>query len=227
MAKPRIAILTLVIGADYKRNLAPCLESKRKYAEKHGYTYFEGGEEFWDRSRPISWSKIKFWQFILKEYPGQFDYLWVSDADVLITNMELKLEEHVLPLMPASADIMMNFDACHHINAGNMILRTGEWLNQFLVKIWNRTNDLYHIWWENKAILDEREASEEVNKKIFINQRIHIFNAYIGGHKGERLWQPGDLLVHFAGIYDGQKIRVLCDGIMKGQIPRINFFPDE
>ncbi len=224
---PRIAILTLVIGADYKRNLAPCLESKRKYAAKHGYTYFEGGEEFWDRERPIAWSKIRFWQHILKTYAGQYDYYWISDADVLITNDALKLEDHVLPLMPSTADLMMNYDACHHINSGNMLMRPTPWIDRFLDNVWNRKEALYHIWWENKAMIDELEMSEEAQRKIFINKQHHLFNAYIGGHKGERLWQPGDLLVHFAGIYDGQKIGQMCAGIKAGQIPRVNFFPDE
>jgi hypothetical protein len=227
MAKPRIAILTLAIGADYKRNLAICLESKRKYAEKHGYTYFEGGQEYWDRERPIAWSKIRFWQHILKEYAGQFDYLWISDADVLITNLDLKLEDHVLPLMPAEADLMMNYDSCHHINSGNMIVRPGKWFEQFLDNVWNRKEAIYHIWWENKAMIDEYEENKDAQCKIFINKENHRFNAYIGGHKGERLWQPGDLLVHFAGIYDSQKIKELCQGISAGKVPRVNFFPDE
>lgn len=224
---PRIAILTLVIGADYKRNLAPCLESKRLYAAKHGYTYFEGGEEFWDRDRPIAWSKIRFWQQILKEYADQFDYYWISDADVLITNPDLKLEDHVLALMPPTADLMMNYDACHHINSGNMLMRPSKWIDHFLENVWNRKEAIYHIWWENKAMIDEHESNEEAQRKIFVNKQHHLFNAYIGGHKEERLWQPGDLLVHFAGIYDGQKINELCAGIKAGKVPRVNFFPNE
>lgn len=227
MAKPRIAVLTLAIGADYKRNLTACLESKKRYAEKHGYTYFEGDEQFWDRDRPIAWSKIRFWQYILKEYAGQFDYYWISDADVLITNLDLKLEDHILPLMPAESDLMMNYDACHHINSGNMLVRPGPWFEQFLDNVWNRKDAIYHIWWENKAMIDEYEQSTEAQRKIFINKEHHKFNAYIGGHKGERLWQPGDLLVHFAGIYDSHKIKELCIGISTGKVPRVNFFPNE
>ena len=33
--KPKFAILTLAIGADFRRDLTACLESKRAYAAKH------------------------------------------------------------------------------------------------------------------------------------------------------------------------------------------------
>ncbi len=223
----RIAILTLVIGADYKRDLAECLESKRKYAARHGYTYFEGGEEFWDRNRPIAWSKVKFWQEIIKTHSGKFDYFWISDADVLITNFDLRLEDHVLPLMPACADIMWNYDACHNLNSGNMIFRPTEWLNKFLEQLWNWTEDIYHIWYENYAMIRLYETDTEARVKIFTNRQHEVFNAYLGGRKGERLWTPGDLLVHFAGVYDGKRIKELVGMIARGSVPRINWFPEE
>lgn len=227
VSKYRIAILTLVIGKDYRRDLTECLESKRKYANMHGYTYFEGGEEFWDRTRPVAWSKIKFWQHILKEYGDNFDYIWISDADVLITNLSLKLEDHVISLMPSQASIMWNRDACHNINSGNMIFKPTRWLNNFLDKVWNTTDAIYHIWWENKGMLDVLAADPSAASYIHLNNKHWIFNAYLGGHKGERLWQPGDFLVHFAGVYDAAKIREFVQQISSGAIPRINWFPDE
>ena len=53
-----LTIITLAIGADYKKGLKRALESKRKYAEKHGYKYIEANEEAWDRTRPVAWSKV-------------------------------------------------------------------------------------------------------------------------------------------------------------------------
>ena len=53
-------ILTLAIGKDYCRGVAKGLQSKRDYAKKHGYTYIQGDEAYWDRERPISWSKVPF-----------------------------------------------------------------------------------------------------------------------------------------------------------------------
>ncbi len=224
----RIAILTLVIGADYRRDLAACLDSKRTYAAKHGYTYIQGGEEFWDRTRPIAWSKIKFWQHVLATRGQEFDFFWISDADVFITNPELTLQDHVLPLMPAGADLMWNLDACKNLNSGNMIFRSSStWLPKYLEQVWNKTDNLYHIWYENLAMIQIFQADAEAAQKIFVQPKHWIFNAYIGGRRGERLWQHGDFLVHFAGVYDTKVMQNSISQIQMGTIPRIKIFPPE
>ena len=43
-----LTILTLAIGADYRKSLDKAFESKRAYAAKHGYTYVEAAEEWWE-----------------------------------------------------------------------------------------------------------------------------------------------------------------------------------
>ena len=55
-----VVILTLAIGEDFCKSLRPALLSKKTYAEKHGYTYIQGGETYWDRTKPIPWSKVTF-----------------------------------------------------------------------------------------------------------------------------------------------------------------------
>ena len=80
-----ITIVTMVIGADFKKGLTAALESKRAYAAQHGYTYIEGGEEFWDRNKPIPWTKIPFLLDVFSKLP-EGALVWLSDADVLITN---------------------------------------------------------------------------------------------------------------------------------------------
>jgi hypothetical protein len=225
----RIAILTFVVGADYRRDLAACLQSKRTYAARHGYTYVEAGEEFWDRDRPIAWSKVLFWLDFLRTKAADFDYIWASDADVLITNPSLKLEDHVLPLLPSSKSILWNHDACKNLNSGNMIFRCSDaaWLIDYFQKVWNYTKDIYHIWYENFAMVELWTYSAEVRDKMETTKEHWRFNAYLGGRKGERLWTPGDLLVHFAGVYDTKKMQSLVAEIAAGREPRINFFPNE
>ena len=47
------------------------------------------------------------------------------------------------------------------------------------------------------------------------------------GAKGSASGTPGDLLVHFAGVYDTKKMQSLVADIHNGGQPRINFFPNE
>jgi hypothetical protein len=229
MTSPKIAILTFVIGADYKRDLAACLQSKRDYAAKHGYTYIEGGEEFWDRDRPIAWSKVPFWLHVLRNSAKDFDYFWISDADVLITNPDLRLEDHVLPLLPTGKSLLWNHDACKNLNSGNMIFRCSDapWLISFFESVWSYTKDIYHIWFENFAMVELWTHSADVRAHIESTKQHWHFNAYCGGRKGERLWQPGDFLVHFAGVYDTKKMIALAAEIAAGRKPRIKVFPEQ
>lgn len=221
--KPRILVLTLAIGADYRNNLQKALISKRDYCARHGYTYRECHEEVWNRERPIPWSKVPVW----KEVSGQddlYDYIWISDADVWITNPSLRLEDHVLPLLPANKDLLVTYDSCHHVNSGNMIVRPGPWAVQFFQKIWDQTDCIYHIWWENKALCNVMAASQEDSDRIECTMEAYRFNSYLCGFKGTRLWLPGDFLVHFAGVYDAKRMNKYMTAIENGEIPRFSMY---
>ena len=226
--QPRFAILTLAIGADFRRDLADCLASKESYAVKHGYTYIQAGEEFWDRSRPIAWSKIPFLLDFLKTKAADYDYIWFSDADVYMTNPNTPLIA-ISSQMPATADLLLNVDAWTNVNSGNMLMRLGStstssataWLIDYFQRVWNRTNDLYHIWYENKAMIDEYEERPSDKAHIFLNKNHKLFNAYLNGREGEPLWEPADFLVHFAGIYNTTIMKQAIEQIKAGKIPRI------
>ena len=216
-------ILTLAIGNDYRKCLAKGLQSKKLYAEKHGYTYVQGDESHWDRERPISWSKVPFLLSWLAKLPEN-EIVWLSDADVLITNLELRFEEHVLPLFPAGKDMLMTFDSCGHVNAGNIVMKNTPWVRDFWKRVYQQTDVIYHIWWENAGIVKLMEKNESDREKIAITLEHKRFNAYLMGLPGQPLWEPGDFLVHFAGIYTPEKFRDLINEIEKGGVPRLSMF---
>ena len=207
-------ILTLAIGNDYRKALSKALNSKRLYAEKHGYTYVQGGEEFWDRHRPIAWSKVGFLlTFLNKLEDGQL--IWLSDADVLITNYMLSIESHILPHFPEDKDMLMCIDACAHINSGNIFFRNNKWARDFWKRVGEQTDLLYHIWWENAAIIKLLEINADDLAHVEITSDHTRFNSYIQGIKDQPLWKPGDFLVHFAGIYNISTISNYSKTIMR------------
>ena len=214
-------ILTLAIGNDYRKSLRKALDSKRLYAEKHGYTYIQGGEEYWDRHRPIAWSKVGFLLNTLNKLPDGA-LVWLSDADVLITNPSLKIEDHVLPLLPPNKDLLFIYDACHHLNSGNLLLRNSRWLRDYWERVNRRTDCTYHIWWENMAMIKELEENKEDQEKIQITKEHKKFNAYLMGKEGEPLWEQNDFLVHFAGVYNPEKMESLIEEISNGKVPRLS-----
>lgn len=201
----KLAILTFCVGADYKKAMEPGLESKRKYAEKHGYDLHVGGEDVWDRTRPIPWSKIRF----IQKYLNQYDYIFWSDADVIILNQEIKLETHILPLLPKNKDMLWTFDACNHYNNGHLFLRgRSDWLNDYLNRAYLQTQLISHIWWDNAAFIKLYEENEQDRAKIETCREHWYFNSYVFGPNNSaidpstRLYKHGDFLIHFAGVYD-------------------------
>lgn len=216
-------ILTLAIGKDYCRALQKALDSKKLYAEKHGYTFILGNEEFWDRSRPIAWSKVPFLLHWLSKIP-EGELLWLSDADVYITNMEKTVEEQMVPLLPADKDLLMSFDACGHINSGNILMRNTAWTRGYWKRVFEQEDCIYHIWWENAAMIKLMEMNESDRSKIEVSKEHKRFNAYLMGLEGEPLWEQGDFLVHFAGVYDPKKMESLISAIQAGEVPRLSMF---
>ena len=219
----RLTILTLAIGNDYRKHLSKALSSKQSYADKHGYKYIQGNEMFWDRERPISWSKVPFLLNYLKELKDG-EIVWLSDADVYITNPELSFEDHVMPLFPNNCDMLMANDACGHINAGNIVMRNSPWLRDFWKRVYEQTDVMYHIWWENAGILKLMEANESDRKMIHVTNQHKRFNAYLMGLENQPKWDQGDFLVHFAGVYDAKKMEELMNEIDAGKTPRLSMF---
>jgi hypothetical protein len=207
----KIAVITFLVGPDYKRWMEPGLASKREWCKKQGYDFHCGGDSIWDRSRPIPWSKLLYLQQFLKDY----DYLFVSDADVLITNPDIKIEDAILPQL-GDKDLLWTMDACDHLNSGNMLLRCSarEWLKEYFAEVWNQEDLIHHIWWENAAMIKVLETSDHT-RHVATCKDHWLFNAYLFGPTGKaidpprRLWQTGDLLIHFAGVYRGPKIHAM------------------
>lgn len=216
-------LLTLAIGEDFRKSLFKALDSKRQYCEKNGYQCIIEGEKFWDRERPIPWSKIPFLLDVLgKSKEGEL--IFMSDADVYITNMDLKIENHVVPLLPSSKDLLMTIDSCGHINDGNILIRNTEWSRSFWKRVYEQTELTYHPWWENAAVIKLLELNSSDLAKTEITNKCKIFNAYIQGLPNTPLWTPGDFLVHFAGIYDVNRMNKYIEEIDAGKTPRKEIF---
>ena len=219
-------ITTLVIGADYTKALQKCLQSKRDYVEKYGYTYIQGNEAFWDRTKPIAWSKIPFLLDICAKQP-EGALIWQSDADVFITNPSLRLEDHLVPLLPDDKDMVMTLDACGHINSGNILFRNTAWVRDYWKRVGEQTQFTYHLWWENAAMIYLYQNNPVDHSKILISRNHKVFTAYLRGIPDEPLWVPGDFLVHFAGVYDLKQMQGYAEQCERGEVVRIPMQPEE
>ncbi len=84
------AVVTMAIGKKYNKTVNSSIENKRKYCEKHGYDFICIKKSL-DKNRPIPWSKIKLLSNIFKT--KKYKWVFWTDADSLIMNFNIKLEE--------------------------------------------------------------------------------------------------------------------------------------
>ena len=214
----QIAILTFCVGADYKKAMEPGLQSKREYAKRHGYAFHTDGEDVWDRDMPIPWSKF---HFILK-YLDQYEYIFWSDADVIILNQELKLEDHVIPHLTKDKDIVWTMDACNHYNNGHLLIRgKSAWVKDYFQRCLQQKDLLYHIWWDNAAMIRLHESVPSDKAKMYTLNEHWIMNSYLFGPNdtasdtSTRLYKHGDFLLHLAGVYDAININRIMKYVLE------------
>ena len=65
--------------------------NNKEYCERHNYTW-KGFRDLKDKSRPTNWSKIAY---ILEEMKNDCDWIFWIDADAIIMNHFIKLEEFI------------------------------------------------------------------------------------------------------------------------------------
>jgi len=194
--QPRIAIVSLY-DPPYAAIGKYGHLSKKAYAQKHGYDFI-GYTVSLDPSRPTSWSKIKAIQQHLEKY----DWVFWSDADVVIMNHEIKLEQFI--------DDNFHLILCpgHEwpINAGNFFLKNCPWSFELLERIYNETKFINSTLWEQDALYHLLFYKEPILQKDvkFMPQR--QFNAYIRNQRHPGCYKPGDFLVHFSGAPQREKL---------------------
>jgi hypothetical protein len=103
-----------------------------------------------------------------------------------------------------------------------MFMRNTEWTRDFWKRVGEQTELLYHIWWENAAIIKLLEINPSDLAHVEITSDHTRFNSYLQGLHDQPLWKKGDFLVHFAGIYDTERIQTLVKAIRSGKIPRLS-----
>jgi galactosyl transferase GMA12/MNN10 family len=190
MDSKRIAIFTVIDEAyddkAYAGVGAISYENKSRYARRYGYSLIRSGLLVAERN--IAWSKI--WAVLtLME---AFDWTFVMDADVVITNPELPLES----MIDDRFDLIISEDE-NGLNAGNFFVRNSAATWTFFKRVYETSEFA-----TPSPILESQEAIERALWRYplplvkIAPQR--AFNSYWNAKEGN--WEPGDFLIHFAGL---------------------------
>lgn len=188
----KIALCTLSVGEEYKEKTKWTTVNKKSYCAKHGYTFIDD-ETILDKSRPIPWSKIH----LLLKYLNEYDYLVWIDADILIMNMEIKLESFIERY--SQYDQICGSD-WRMENTGVWFIKNSDFSHNFLKAIWDNEYDekedpkeRYMNWEQGSFInlLDKNFLQSKYRVKV---TQPHEMNSYWYNY------YPKHFVLHFAGV---------------------------
>lgn len=212
--KPRFGLLTFASGKKYRHAVAPALETKRKYCERHKYTcHLESAVR--DSSRAPAWSKLDYALELLPKY----DFLFLSDADVVILNPAITLESLVSQHMEDPAQLFLLSHDWNSLSTGNMILRNAPKTLELLKQLKQTSQYNKHGNYEQQAFLEFYNANtNNLKDSTKVLKDNTIMNTYVTTLKerivekgqrgegsiktlgGEYEYRPGHFLVHLAGL---------------------------
>ena len=117
-----ICILSILIGKEYGNECSYGTLSKDFYCYKNKYDFIIGREKDYSKithnKKRYGWLKV----YKLLEILNNYDYIFVSDADVSIMNHNLKLESITNRFMDDDTLMLITKDH-NNINSGNFIVK--------------------------------------------------------------------------------------------------------
>jgi len=177
--------------------------NKRKYSEKHGYACIVG-KKILDTNRAAAWSKIMMIKKLLRSY----DWIFWTDADSLIMNMNVNLEDLIHKHL--NKDTILTKGVSSPINTGQWLIKNSKWSHELLDKIWCDTPGCFlkNNPWEQGSLVSL--LSEKTKAKMAILDH-RVMNSipnirYIDLDCSPKLnrrkaikmeYKNGDFIVHF------------------------------
>ena len=232
--KFKIAILTVVTNDNYYKKYKEAIYIKSKYCKYNNYKFefFILNEKSFDLKK--GWLKI----YKLKQIIKNYDYVFMSDADVVITNNDIRLEDIILRY--ENNNFMFITTDYNSLNSGNIIWKNCEDTINFIDKLLEIKDDKIRLTlnqpfkvigiYEQPTIIYLINKYEEYRNKIKIIPQF-VMNSYsefiptsslpniiqhINDTDNRCKWKPNDFLVHFAGYnYNLNTININFEKLIK------------
>lgn len=182
-----ITVVTLYVGDGYENKVKLATKSKEIYCAKHSYNLFVGNH-LHDKSRPPAWSKV----LALKEalLTSKSDYIVWLDADIMIMNYDVKLEQFIQNNMD-NKDFMFGDE--NPLNSGVIFIKNTDYASELLSLVYGLYNPSDKMWDQlgfakayNENLLNFRDRTK-------IEPERRLFNAT------NQQYKYGDFNIHILG----------------------------
>ncbi len=197
----KIAILTPIIGENYRDKCKYGIYSKKMYCEHNNYDLILANDIDYDnilhKNKRCGWVKV----YKLLDFIDQYDYIFISDADVSIMNYKIQLESIIQNYFDFNTLMLITRDQ-NNINSGNFIIKGKSELCKKFMNLWKEClpNKYKYIGEQDQPSLIHLILNTDFKQYVKIIDQ-SIINSYpdIPINKHAKLYSPGDLLIHYAG----------------------------
>lgn len=169
-----ICVLSLATK-DIRSFAEPIFKNNKEYCEKHGYDWVEHWKlkEGWPQIAGASWSKIPY---ILDELDKGYDWVFWIDADALVMDNEVKLEEFT----DDRFDFIITSSGASW-QCGVFFTQNTDLSRELLNEVYERGPVYETVWpYENRAV--GWEQARFINHCIESSSRVKVLRA----DKGEK-----------------------------------------
>lgn len=191
------------------------LESKIDYCKIHGYDFYLKDKDF-SKDRVIGYERIK----IFLENIDSYDWLWYLDADAMIMNQTIRLENIIDDNYNMIIAQNLNNKNIIEINDGSILLKRSEWSKKYLNYINSLEDYFFHPWSCMQALIDYINVThiEEAKKNIKI---VHprYFNSHYHEWTTHSNFKIGDFVLHAVGSHNNYRIKLFNE--MKNKIIKV------
>lgn len=213
---PKIAVLSVIINGkpvqlkrrkvSYSEIVSFGTRSKKAYCKIHGYDFIVAEEKISScygipetRELEPAWTKLGLISRVLEDY----DWVFVTDADSIILNFDVKLEE----LIDEHYDIIActeeesytevsPYKGSNYINTGQVFYKNSEVAKSIITEAWKMHGTYTKNSWE-QARINKVIRTQGYSDRVLVHPAKH-FNIK------PSLFEVGDFLVHmysFHGVY--------------------------
>tara|TARA_R110002072_G_scaffold60435_3_gene153458 strand:- start:465 stop:2480 length:2016 start_codon:yes stop_codon:yes gene_type:complete len=210
--KIKIAMITFCAGEEYKKKMKIGVDTKKIYCKKKNIDFILNDEssDCYDNTRPYAWSKI----LMIKKYLPYYNYIFWSDADVLIKNFDFDLLEYINS-KPSSYNFL--FTKCwNYINSGNFFIKNTPETFIMLDLIYSQKQFIMHPFWEQQSIIHLLQTNTSFMNMTFLEDNNRLYNSYSHyllikeGNKAEKyVYKKNDFLIHYCGINANETSRLM------------------
>jgi len=221
----KIGLLTVVSNGSYFNKYEKAFHVKKNYCKFHNYDFIFDIIPDNRYPRNKGWMKL----YKLRKVIESYDYIFTSDADVIITNRDQRISDLIVKYDLDSYMLLITTDY-NSLNTGNIIWRNCPETIDFIDKVlsYGDNNERYNLTepYKPMGIYEQPTIIYFINKYPDIRDKIKIIpqfemNSYLditqvlkqpnvhqtlNGFYNRANWIPNDFIVHFAGMNYNDKL---------------------